>query len=301
MASEAYIHRTILAQKNPSGEDRFKKKRTSVLFFTIRGLTKGFRQGQDVMFRFRHRTPGKLRLLAGLFLLAGCQGDPAPLAPVTGPIEAPAPPNLTLLALGDSYTVGQGARGGSSWPAQLVAALAVEGDTLKTTAVIAESGWNTGDLLGAVAQRFEVASPTPPFGLVTLMIGANNQFQGVPLEETTADWIRLLDQAVTLAGGQPGQVLAVSIPDFSVTPLGGLLDPAAVSRDIDVHNARLDTLCRARGIDLIDITPLSRQAGNDPSLVARDGLHYTAEMYRRWVGLILPAARDRLHHVEPGE
>jgi lysophospholipase L1-like esterase len=33
----------------------------------------------------------------------------------------------------------------------------------------------------------------------------------------------------------------------------------------------------------VDITPASRQVGNNPGLVAGDGLHPSAEMYSLWV------------------
>jgi len=223
-------------------------------------------------------------------LLVGCQGAEAPGDPV-----AETPPDLTLLALGDSYTVGHSLPTGWSWPWQLADSLAAGGDTLEAVAVVARTGWTTRDLLDAArAHRGTGALPERRHGLVTLMIGVNNQFQGLDIDVFRAELDTLVVLATELAGNKPRRVVGFTIPDYGVTPVGSLYDADRVASEIAAHNSVLREVAAARGIALVDITPLSCDAGTDPALVARDGLHYSRAMYARWVSLMLPVVRDAL-------
>lgn len=242
------------------------------------------------MSRWR-RSPGLALLVGGiLLLLAGCDDGSPTVAPVTG-----ASPELTLLALGDSYTVGHSLPAAWSWPRQLADSLAAGGDTLAAVTVVARTGWTTRDLLDAVRARSEEVGPAErPFGLVTLMIGVNNQFQGLDVGAFAAELDTLAALAVDLAGNDPRRVLGFTIPDYGVTPVGRYYDPERISDEIAALNAVVHRTCSAWDIDVVDITPLSLAAAAEPRLVSRDGLHYSREMYARWVGLMLPAARTAL-------
>ena len=66
------------------------------------------------------------------------------------------------------------------------------------------------------AQQIDTSS----FDLVSLLIGVNNQYQGLPLEAYETDFVQLLNRSVELAGGQPDRVFVVSIPDYGYTPFG---------------------------------------------------------------------------------
>ena len=239
-----------------------------------------------------HISSRAIHLLAMLALLlwAGCSADSDPMTPEPAPL-----PDLTLLALGDSYTVGHALPQQWSWPYQLADSLATSGDTLQTVDVIAQTGWTTRDLLDALRDSLAGVSPEgPPYGLVTLMIGVNNQFQGVDLDVFRAELDTLIDQAILLAGGKPEQVLGFSIPDYGVTPVGGLFNPDQISEGIRAHNLVLSQALAEHGVALLDITTVSLLAADDPSLVARDELHFSREMYRLWVGLMLPEVRHCL-------
>ena len=239
-----------------------------------------------------------LHLLAvpALLLWTGCTADSDPVSPEPVPL-----PDLTLLALGDSYTVGHSLPQEWSWPFQLADSLAFSGDTLQTLDVIAQTGWTTRDLLDALRDSLAGVSPErPPYGLVTLMIGVNNQFQGVDLDVFQAEMDTLADLAINLAGDRAEQVLGFSIPDYGVTPVGGLFNPEQISEGIRTHNLILGQVLADKGVALLDITTVSLQAADNPSLVARDGLHFSREMYRLWVDLMLPDVRHCLaldiHH-----
>ncbi|MBK7893558.1 MAG: SGNH/GDSL hydrolase family protein [Anaerolineaceae bacterium] len=197
------------------------------------------------------------------------------------------PPELRYLALGDSYTIGESVAVAERWPVQLVAALREQGMAIAEPEIIAKTGWTTAELAEGIA----LAQPQGPYDLVSLLIGVNNQYRGLSQEQYREQFVGLLETAVTLADNNPNRVFIVSIPDWGVTPFGQRRDFQGVSAAIDAFNAINRAETESRGIVYIDITPNSRQAINERTLIADDGLHPSGEMYRQWVELILPTAK----------
>jgi lysophospholipase L1-like esterase len=120
----------------------------------------------------------------------------------------------------------------------------------------------------------------------------NNQYRGRDAETYRAEFVDLLEQAIAFAGNHPAQVLVLSIPDWGVTPFAR--GRSNVSAEIDAFNAanRAETL--RLGAQYLDLTPGSRRARDDATLLARDGLHPSAKMYDAWVEQLLPFALDIL-------
>ena len=198
------------------------------------------------------------------------------------------------LALGDSYTIGEGVNAKDRWPVRLAAALEASGTSLGEPRIIARTGFTTAELLEAIA----AASPSPPsdHALVTLLIGVNDQYRGYGVTAFRSGFEALLTHAVELAANDPRRVVVVSIPDWSVTPFASS-DPrgqAAIAAEIDEFNAITEQRAIAAGAAFVDITGDSRRAAHDPRLLAADSLHPSALMYESWVSLILPAARHAL-------
>jgi lysophospholipase L1-like esterase len=251
----------------------------------------------EVVVRFCKRITckGLSAILAGLALalfLAGCDSTTQPDPAGQPPTEPALPPSI--LALGDSYTKGESVPTAWSWPRQLADSLAAAGDTLQDLRVIAETGWTTRDLLTAV--RFQRASlDSAGYGLVTLMIGVNNQFQHLDRVVFAAEMDTLIDLAVQLAAGNADRVLGFSIPDYGATPVGGLYGAETISEDLALFNAILQQKYGAAGITMLDVTSPSLLVTENPALVSRDGLHYSGEMYRIWVELMLPEVRAALN------
>lgn len=203
-----------------------------------------------------------------------------------------APRPLRYLALGDSYTIGEGVAPDGSWPTQLARALRDEGVPLADPQVIATTGWTTDELDAAI----DAAAPSDDFDLASLLIGVNNQYRGRGLEEYRGQFAALLERAIGCAGGDAGRVLVLSIPDWGVTPFaaGSGRDVAAIARELDAFNAAAARLCRQRDVAFVDITPVSRALGAQAQMLAGDGLHPSAAMYARWSALALPVARGLL-------
>ncbi len=196
-----------------------------------------------------------------------------------------------FLALGDSYTIGEGVPPAQRWPARLATRLRAQGHPVDGPRIIATTGWTTDELAAAL----DAASLDPPYALVSLAIGVNNQYRGRPLDEYGAQFRALLQRALALAGDRPRGVVVASIPDWGWTPLARRegRDSARVAREIDAFNATARAECEAVGTHWIDVTGISRAPELRGELAA-DGLHPSAAQYARWVEAILPAARAAL-------
>jgi len=197
---------------------------------------------------------------------------------------------LRYLALGDSYTTGESVAESERWPVQLVERLRQQGFDFEDAQIVAQNGWATRDLAAGIEQ----AGISPPYDLVSLLIGVNNQFRGYDRENYRAEFAALLEQAIAFAGGDPQRVLVLSIPDWGATPFAADADQGAIAADIDAFNAINRAESERSGVYYIDITPLSRQASDDLSLIAEDGLHPSGQMYTGWVELALPVAVEAL-------
>lgn len=213
----------------------------------------------------------------------------AAAAPETG--SAPSKP-ARLLALGDSYTIGEGLVPAQRWPVQLAALLRQKGVATEEPQIIARTGWTVPDLTDAVAE----AHPRGPFDLVTLQIGVNDQYQGADPVRYRPGFAALLKRAVALAGGRPERVVVLSIPDWSVTPFAGETgrDRPRTAAEIERFNLVDREEAAKAGARWVDVTPSSRKAGADRSLLAPDGLHPSAAMYGEWARLALPEASAAL-------
>lgn len=201
----------------------------------------------------------------------------------------PNPHELRYLALGDSYTIGEGVAPDGRWPMQLARALREEGLPLADPRIIATTGWTTDELSAAI----DAAEPLGTFDLVSLLIGVNNQYRGRSVDAYRDEFDALLARATGFANGRADRVLVLSIPDWGVTPFAiqSGRDRIRIADELDACNAAARDACAARGIAFVDITPASRALGGAPEMLADDGLHPSAAMYVEWMRLALPAAR----------
>lgn len=193
---------------------------------------------------------------------------------------------MRFLALGDSYTIGEGVDPAERWPEQLAATLRARRITIGDPEIIATTGWTTDELAAGIAR----AAPRGPYELVSLLIGVNNQYRGRPLEEYRQQFEELLGQAISLAGGEPGRVLVLSIPDWGATPFATGHDRQRIAREIEAFNAANRDIADRHRARYVDVTGVSRLAAGDVALIADDGLHPSGLMYRAWAELALPAA-----------
>lgn len=198
-------------------------------------------------------------------------------------------PNTTrrFLALGDSYTIGESVDPSERWPSLLVAKLRAVGIQIEDALIIAKTGWTTDELNAAIDKE----SPTEPFDIVSLSVGVNNQYRGRTPEEYRIQFEALLDRAIRFARNDPTRVFVISIPDWGVTPYAEGRDRRRIAREIDEYNRINKKLTEARGASYIDVTPRSRDAANDFSLLTSDGLHPSRILYEEWAALAYPIVK----------
>ena len=198
----------------------------------------------------------------------------------------------SFLALGDSYTIGEGVAPELRWPVQLAEALRAEGVALDTPRIIATTGWTTDELSAAM----DTAEPLGQWDLVSLLIGVNNQYRGRSVEDYRGEFETLLQRAIALAHGRADRVVVLAIPDWGVTPFATAQgrDAAQTARELDAYNAAAAAICTAHGVAFVDIAPVSRSRGAEPAMLADDGLHPSAAMYSEWTRLALHVVRALL-------
>lgn len=189
--------------------------------------------------------------------------------------------HIHYLALGDSYTIGEGVPIHQSFPYQLIQLLRKKkGDSFHFHApeIIAQTGWTTDELM----QNILSTQMLPKYNFVTLLIGVNNQYRGRSSENYKEEFELLLKKAISFSGNHPEKVFVLSIPDWGVTPFAAEKDSEKIAREIDDFNEVCKNKTNSLGCNFIDITNNQRKDGNKDEFLASDKLHPSAKEYEKW-------------------
>ncbi len=195
-----------------------------------------------------------------------------------------------ILALGNSYTIGEGVEREASWPHQLAGSLGENGYPNCKLEIIAKTGWTSADLQEAHAR----AELRGIYDLVFLQIGVNNQYEMLPIRTYQIEFRELLATAIEFTGGNPDHVIVLSIPDWGVTPHAEGFNPANIATQINRFNELNRLEAEHAGAQYVDVTGLSRKAQTQPDLLAADGLHPSGVMYGTWVEEMMPTVLSGL-------
>lgn len=209
--------------------------------------------------------------------------DPQPISNPSNTRDA-----YKILALGDSYTIGESVCKSCRYPEQLKDRLKQEFDAKFKLKIIAQTGWTTSNLINAI----ESENPPKDYDLVTLLIGVNNQYQGNSFDVYKNEFIELVNRATQFAKGNKANVIVVSIPDYAYTPFGN--GNQNISKEIDKYNDFAMKHCSINNITYVNITDITRKGLEDSNLVAQDGLHPSKLAYTKFVNRILPYAIEKL-------
>jgi len=192
---------------------------------------------------------------------------------------------LRYLALGDSYTIGEGVPEADRWPEQWCRVMRLTGADVAPPRIIAQTGWTTDELSAAM----DAAEPLGQWDLATLLIGVNNQYRGRSADDYRGEFNALLHRTLSLVGDRSDRVLVLSIPDWGVTPFARASgrDLAQIGRELDDYNAVARHASAALGVAFLDITGITRDVGMRVDMLADDGLHPSGAMYALWVEAIL--------------
>ena len=189
------------------------------------------------------------------------------------------------VALGDSYTIGEGVESEERWPNRLVTYLRDAGVDIELVPNPSVTGWTTADVLEKELPVLRQNNAT----FVTLLIGVNDWVQGVDADVFRERLGQIID-VVLQELPSPDRLLVVSIPDFSVTPEGGKYSRGRdITAGIASFNAIIVEKARQREVAVADIFDLSRGLVG-PAWVAADGLHPSGDAYARWLERIAPLA-----------
>ena len=131
----------------------------------------------------------------------------------------------------------------------------------------------------------------PTYDLVSLLIGVNDQYRSRPIEEYKPRFESLLQQAIQFAGKKPARVIVISIPDWGITPFANGRDREQITQEIDAYNSVNKKIALENKVQYLNITDWTREAVNDPTLLATDGLHPSGKEYKRWAEKIMAMIR----------
>ncbi|MGB8191459.1 MAG: SGNH/GDSL hydrolase family protein [Chitinophagaceae bacterium] len=202
----------------------------------------------------------------------------------------------TYLALGDSYTIGESVPLYESFPCQAVQLLRKAGHRFNAPEIIAKTGWTTDELFSNITHtRLQ-----PPYDFVSLLIGVNNQYRGRTVDEYKTQFTELLQQSIAFSNSDPSRVMVLSIPDWGITPFASGRDQQKISGEIDAFNAVNKSIAEKFKTHYIDITPGTREAAQDESLLAADKLHPSGKEYGRWAAEVVRMILARIRHKVQG-
>ena len=193
---------------------------------------------------------------------------------------------IRYAVIGDSYSCGEGAKPTESWPSLLIQHLKSQGLDFDLVSNPSVTGWTTKDAIDKELPKFVNSNPN----FATLLIGVNDWVQGVDEATFRSRFSYLVDQMLVVLPNKK-HLLVVTIPDFGVTPTGpNYARGRNIHEGITQFNKIVTEEAHRRGLEVVDIFPLSKKMGHDKSLVAKDGLHPSAKAYAEWEKIIFPAA-----------
>jgi lysophospholipase L1-like esterase len=184
----------------------------------------------------------------------------------------------TYLALGDSYTIGEGVKLHETFPYQTVQLFRKKELHLQAPEIIAVTGYTVQEL----TQQINQTSLLPAYDFVSLLIGVNNQYRGLPLKEFATAFELVLKKAIALAGNNEFHVAVLSIPDWGKTPFAANRDMALISQHIDAFNETVQRIALQYKVSFIDITSHYRLHAHEKDWLAADLLHPSGKEYAQW-------------------
>lgn len=189
---------------------------------------------------------------------------------------------LTYLALGDSYTVGEGLPLYDSFPYQLVQLLRDKNKQVYGPEIVAKTGWTTSELIS----HLDHIILNNAYDFATLLIGVNNQYRGLTAHEYEVDFEELVQKTVALVNNEAKRAVIISIPDWAKSPFAQGRDTEKIRREISNFNDINRSISVKYRCTYVDITTNSPETTSGRSFFAQDGLHPSAIAYKRWASLL---------------
>ena len=184
----------------------------------------------------------------------------------------------SYLALGDSYTIGEGVLLSESFPYQTVQLLRNKKIEINAPEIIAKTGWTTDELDNAINHTTFLKS----YDVVSLLIGVNNQYRGRSAKNFETEFSHLIQEALKFANNIAKHVFVLSIPDWGVTPFAANSNKVEIAEKIRAYNEVCESIAQNFNCNFVDVTTDQIINGNTENYLAPDGLHPSALEYSNW-------------------
>lgn len=186
--------------------------------------------------------------------------------------------SMNYLALGDSYTIGEKVLLKDSFPYQTVQLLRKNSMEIAAPEIIAITGWTTKDLLRGIDKTLLLNK----YDFVSLLIGVNNQYDGVNFADYEIEFEKIIKQAIALTSKKADRVFVLSIPDWGATLFATDRDKNAITKEINEYNSVCKAITAKYGCVFIEITEAYKLDAAKEDFLAADLLHPSAMEYKKW-------------------
>lgn len=187
---------------------------------------------------------------------------------------------ITYIPIGDSYTIGLGVAEYERWPNMLVENLNKQNIPLYLLANPAISGFTVDDAINYELPEVEKHKPD----IVSVLIGANDNFRQVPVDQFAQSYRLLLDRLQKIVPNAR-HIILITLPDHTKSPAGQTFDDTTGSKLIEEYNDIIKSEGQARGMSVADIFPISQTMTTSADFI-NDGLHPSRDGYAKWERVI---------------
>ena len=198
--------------------------------------------------------------------------------------------HYSFLALGDSYTIGEQVAIAQSFPYQTVQLLREKKLHFYAPEIIATTGHTIEELEDAINKTITLHD----YSIVSLLIGVNNQYDGISVADFEVSFEKLILKAVEFACNKPTHVFILSIPDWGITPFAADRDIQKIASEIDAYNLVCKTMAKKYGANFIDITASQRADSGKEGFLVADKLHPGEKEYAKWAKMLCEKIIEQL-------
>ena len=189
----------------------------------------------------------------------------------------------SLICIGDSYTIGENVPMHENFPYQTLQKLRKLNLKFNAPEIIAKTGWTSFELI----EHLNSIELQESYDFATLLIGVNNQYRGLSIEDFSKDFEFLINKSLKLIQNKANRLIVLSIPDWGVTPFAKDRNEQEISNEINEYNVVCKSIAEKYKAHFIDITYETRKAKYQLDLLTTDELHYSAIEHEIWANKIV--------------
>ena len=197
---------------------------------------------------------------------------------------------IQYMALGDSYTIGEGVRERDRFPNQLTTLLSDKGYSIDLLENPSRTGYTTLDLI----ERELPILKKNNVNLISLLIGVNDQVRGADAETFRTRFVSVLKKVKETK--PEARIFVLTIPNYTLSPQGknfGNVEKNTAT--LNLYNQIIIEEAKKLSLPVVDISDISNRVANDTNLTTSDGLHPSASHYTLWAEHALPTVEGLLN------